>query len=161
MRRFFLYGTLMDPDVFAAVSGLESSATVLTPARLDGYERRAAKDRLFPMVRRRAGAAIDGRLTGDLPEAAAVRLVWYERALYGLTDVTVSAGTTSDVRAWLFDPYPGALPPGEAWDFEAWVGEHKAATLARLAPLARRAPRGPEIATAETMLRRAISELDL
>ena len=161
MRRFFLYGTLMDPDVFAAVSGLDPSAVLLTPARLDGYQRHGAKGRLFPMVRRRNGAAIDGRLTDDLPEAAAVRLVWYERALYGLTDVTVSADSTGEVRAWLFDPYPGALPPGGGWDFEAWVREHKTATLARLAPLIRRAPRGPEMATAETMLRRAIAELEL
>jgi hypothetical protein len=60
--RLFLYGTLRDPDLLAALAGC---AIPFTPARLRGWRRVALLDSGYPTLRRARGVVEGGGRSGE------------------------------------------------------------------------------------------------
>jgi hypothetical protein len=125
--RFFFYGTLIDPDVRRIVLG-ELAPAEVERAMLSGWERVKVRNATFPMIRRRAGARVEGVLARGLDAEARRRLVAYEdESAYDVFEVAVALASGKRLGAWVFAPPPGgALAAGRgAWRFDDWERRHK------------------------------------
>jgi len=135
--RFFFYGTLIDPDVRRVVLG-ELAPAEVERATLAGWERVPVRNATFPMIRRLAGARVEGVLVRGLDTEARRRLVTYEdESSYDMLEITVALATGRRVGAWVFAPPPdGTLAPGRGtWRFDDWERRHKRDFLRSIAGL--------------------------
>lgn len=95
--RLFLYGTLLDPNLLAALAG---HSVPLTPATLRGWRRVALFGNHYPTVRRARGIVEGGLATVKRPALA--RLTAYERPRYHLMHVVVrTAKGNIAARTWI------------------------------------------------------------
>ena len=112
-HRFFLYGTLCDPELFGIVAGAPLDAL---PATLEDARAVLAEGEAFPVL-----VDGDGTAEGVVVEvdgAAKARLESYEFGFRSaLREVHVSEGRVS---ALVFVPEAGQWAEGEAWSLEAW-----------------------------------------
>lgn len=156
MHSFFVYGTLMDPDVLANVIGRRATPDELAPATLAGWQRRGVRAADFPMVLPSPGDSVEGLLAGPFGEDEAVRLVHFEHGYYGLKQVEVQTAAGA-VPCWLFAPLPGALEPGGPWDLQSWHAQGKSRFLARVGNR-RMTPAATELAEARRVLHTAVQK---
>lgn len=102
--RVFLYGSLMDPAVFARRAGTAAPLAAARPALLEGWRRVTLRGTPFPTLLRAPAAAVDG-LVVDLPASLLPPLHAYEGALYRFLPVRVlSDGQRLAARAWIARP---------------------------------------------------------
>ncbi|WP_144299497.1 gamma-glutamylcyclotransferase family protein [Elioraea rosea] len=102
--RVFLYGSLMDPAVFARRAGTAEPLASARPGLLEGWRRVTLRGTPFPTLLRAAGEAVDG-LVADIPPALLPPLHAYEGALYRFLRVRVlSEGQYLAARAWISRP---------------------------------------------------------
>ncbi len=102
--RVFLYGSLMDPAVFARVAGTATPLEAARPALLEGWRRVTLRGTPFPALIRDAGSAVDG-LVAEIPPALLPALHAYEGALYRFVPLRVQCeGRRLAVRAWIARP---------------------------------------------------------
>jgi gamma-glutamylcyclotransferase (GGCT)/AIG2-like uncharacterized protein YtfP len=96
----FVYGTLLDPRVFARFAGRAPLHRAL-PARLPGFRRVALRGTPYPTLLRGAGE-VAGLLLPRLAPAAMARLSAYEGASYALVPLCVATPRgPRRVRAWM------------------------------------------------------------
>jgi hypothetical protein len=111
--RVFLYGSLMDPAVFARRAGTAAPLAAARPALLSGWRRVALRGTPFPTLIKAPGEAVDG-LVAELPPALLPPLHAYEGALYRFLPVRVlSGGALLAARAWI--ARPDRADPRRAW----------------------------------------------
>lgn len=84
----FAYGTLLFPEVMAAVTGRAGSAV---DARLEGFARRALRGVCYPGLLPCAGARVEGRLWTDVQPRELARLDEFEGRRYRRQPVRVIA----------------------------------------------------------------------
>jgi hypothetical protein len=102
--RVFLYGSLMDPAVFARVAGTAAPLAAARPGLLAGWRRVALRGTPYPTLIAAPAEAVDG-LVLDLPAALLPALHAYEGALYRFLRVRVLCdGVTLAARAWIARP---------------------------------------------------------
>jgi hypothetical protein len=102
--RVFLYGSLMDPAVFAAVAGTAAPLAAARPALLAGWRRVTLRGTAYPTLVEARGEATDG-LVVILPPALLPRLHAYEGRLYRFLPLRVrSEGRLVAARAWIARP---------------------------------------------------------
>ena len=80
----FAYGTLMDPEIMARVSGVESRSA---DAVLEGYVRKAVRGEVYPAITPQKGASVEGVLYFDLTPEVVERLDRFEGPLCRRTGV--------------------------------------------------------------------------
>lgn len=122
---FFFYGTLMDPDVLAAVIGRKMLPGRMKPATLAGWRRVGLKGTPYPVIV--PGVAADtvaGIVVAGLTAADVRNLKRFEGAAYGIETVTVAADDGT-VSASAFVPLKGVAATDTEWDFETWRRRHK------------------------------------
>jgi gamma-glutamylcyclotransferase (GGCT)/AIG2-like uncharacterized protein YtfP len=111
--RVFLYGSLMDPDVFARVAGTAAPVEAARPALLPGWRRVFLRGTPFPTLVRDPSGAVDGLLAA-IPPALLPALHAYEGALYRFLPVRVlSDGAIRAARAWV--ARPDRADPSRSW----------------------------------------------
>lgn len=123
---FFFYGTLMDPDVLAAVIGRKMLPGRMKPATLAGWRRIGLKGTPYPVIV--PGAAADtvaGIMAAGLTAADVRNLKRFEGAAYGIETVSVSLDGGGPVSASVFVPAKGVATTDTEWDFETWRRRHK------------------------------------
>lgn len=123
---FFFYGTLMDPDVLAAVVGRRILPARTQPATLAGFRRVGLKGTPYPVIV--PGAAADtvaGVVVAGLTAADVRNLKRFEGAAYGIETVSVSLGGGATANARVFVPTKGVAATDTEWDFETWRRRHK------------------------------------
>jgi hypothetical protein len=99
----FVYGTLLDPRVFARFAGRGPLRRALK-ARLAGWQRVPLRGTPYPTLRRGAGE-VAGLLLPRLSPAAMRRLAAYEGASYRLAPVRVlTVRGLRRARAWIAPP---------------------------------------------------------
>ncbi len=127
MLSFFFYGTLMDPDLRAAVLGGPCGS--LRPAVLAGYRRRIIAGHDYPAVTPARGADVSGLLAEGVSPAMAARASAYEGEQYDAFSLTVTAedGTLRD--AWIFLLVADVRLSARDWSLDAWRKRHKALAL--------------------------------
>jgi hypothetical protein len=102
--RVFLYGSLMDPAVFARAAGTAALLAAARPALLAGWRRVTLRGTPFPTLVTASAEAVDG-LVVDLPAPLLPPLHAYEGALYRFLPVRVlSDGRRLAARAWIARP---------------------------------------------------------
>jgi len=130
--RLFFYGTLLDADVRKLVLGPDAGAVILTPARLDGWQRRKARGKSYPVIQPAPGQSVEGAVTGALAPRVVAKLTAYEGPGYALVPCRAALADHTDVAAHVYEPNE-RLPADEAgWDLAAWQARDKAPFLARL-----------------------------
>lgn len=123
---FFFYGTLMDPDVLAAVIGRRVLPGRMKPATLAGWRRVGLKGTPYPVIV--PGAAADvvaGILVTGLTAADVRNLERFEGAAYGIETMSVTLGGGGSTSASVFMPAKGVAATDKEWDFETWRRRHK------------------------------------
>ena len=128
MTTLFAYGTLLFPDVLAAVVGRSLTAE---PATLGGYVRRGVIGEIFPaMVEGERHDRVVGVLYVGLDDREWSRLDRFEGDLYERHRVRI--GTRDAFTYVLASAWRHRLGV-EPWDPDAFARDHLEAFLARLA----------------------------
>jgi gamma-glutamylcyclotransferase (GGCT)/AIG2-like uncharacterized protein YtfP len=116
----FAYGTLMCPEIMIRVV---TTLPASLPARLDHYRRGPLLGVDYPAIFACNGAAVDGLLYLDLPEAAWSRLDDFEDKIYSRQPVTVQLADGRRLAAETYvlrDEYHWRLGQA-AWSFEEFL----------------------------------------
>lgn len=125
-HRFFLYGTLRDPELFEVVAGVTFAPRAAT---LKGARVFWAEGESFPVIVEGGGSA-EGVVV-EVDDAARERLDFYEIGFgYTVEERVVSTGSGEET-AQVYCPEPDRWPAGDAWSLEDWQAGH--AALTRLA----------------------------
>lgn len=136
----FLYGTLRDPDILAAVLGRTVAVRQLIAATAPDCVAVYFPGRVHPALLRRPGSAAPGLLlvqaSADLLALDAFEGDEYRR---GSVQAMVAAGP---VAAEVYWPAMPVAPSAAAWTLDHWIREHKPQVLARETELARAARAG-------------------
>ncbi|KAK0710532.1 hypothetical protein B0T21DRAFT_376738 [Apiosordaria backusii] len=125
---FFLYGTLMDPEVLMVVAML-GNLPQLQDAWIEGFEMKMWNG-IYPTLLPNEGA--QGRISGKAWQAntmaQCLRLQRYETSAYEVADCRIHLGEDELVKGlvfkWAKDPKSAELADG-AFDLDHWQRTHK------------------------------------
>jgi hypothetical protein len=129
---FFFYGTLLDDDVFALVTGRSVATRDRCRAVADGYRRVFREGASYPILIAAAGGRVDGALVSGVGLRETERLKTFEGDEYDLIPISVHAHNRGQVRAHAFMAKTWVPGSAEAWNLAAWRRRHKQRYLARL-----------------------------
>ena len=130
---YFFYGTLMDVDVLARVTGRPRRAIQLLSARIEGYRPVRVPGATYPVLTPDPSRHADGKLLLGVTAREAARLKRFEGVEYIVGRLSVDAEGLGRVAAQTFLPRPGLTPRYLApWTFDDWQRRHKRAYLAHL-----------------------------
>ncbi len=125
LRRVFLYGTLRDHALLAAVLGRPAGPGDLAEAALPDHAAHRVVPGAYPVIRPEPGAVAPGLLLSGLTAEEVGRLSYYEGAFgYGTEPIEVVSGGTS-VRALVFWPDGRHLHTDGHWDLARWQDEDR------------------------------------
>ena len=125
----FVYGTLRDPDLLAAVLNRPLRPGALLPAHAPGFRAVPYPNRLYPALIRAPGATADGLLLTDLSPFERDLLDAFEGDEYRRGPIAAII----DFELHEADAYlPAIAVPHTApdWSLAAWQSQHKPAVLA-------------------------------
>ncbi len=119
-RHVFAYGTLMFPEVLAAVTG---RLRMGEPATLAGFRRWRVRDRVYPAITEEPGASVQGQLYRDLKPGELGMLDRFESEFYDRCELTVTDGDGQSLSAWAWVLRPGRewMISRDPWSPEAFV----------------------------------------
>jgi len=126
--QLFVYGTLCDGDLRAAVLGRRLGADQIVAALAEGWQAVLAGGRDYPMLVHAPGAQAMGLLLLGLTAADFARLDAYEGAEYRLAGIGVH-GPAGPGSAMAYLPVLAPPPPYRAWSLATWQVNRKQATL--------------------------------
>ncbi|WP_052726515.1 gamma-glutamylcyclotransferase family protein [Devosia epidermidihirudinis] len=124
----FVYGTLRDDDVLAAVLCHAVDDKHVKSATALGYQALCYPGRTYPALVASAGATAMGQLLGDLTATDLARLDAFEGAEYQRVRITVLVGTTPQL-ALAYLPTIDIADDSATWSLEYWRAHHKAAMM--------------------------------
>ena len=116
----FAYGTLMRREIMEEAAGEGCTGR---KAVLEGYERRAVRDEVYPAIVARPGGRVDGIVYTGVSARAADRLDRFEGELYARSEVRVRCEDGGELPAWTYVAAAGregALAE-EGWSFEEFL----------------------------------------
>jgi hypothetical protein len=136
----FLYGTLRDPEILAAVLGRSPSGDDLVLATAPDCAAVGFPDRPYPALVRRAGSVAEGLLLKRVTPRDIAALDAFEGEEYrrGPIAVAVASAVLPAEVYWPAIPVPPSSPD---WTLDRWTREHKQRVLARETALAHAARR--------------------
>ena len=138
---FFFYGTLLDDEVFALVTGRSLDPPERCRATIDGYCRVFREGASYPILIATASGRVDGALVSGLGPKETERLKTFEGNEYDLVQLIVRRHTGRPVAAHVFMAKTWVTGSTDPWDLAHWRHRHKRRYLARL--------RGPVTWTAD------------
>jgi gamma-glutamylcyclotransferase (GGCT)/AIG2-like uncharacterized protein YtfP len=120
----FAYGTLMDPEIMAQVSG---SVCRSETATLHQYVRKKVRGEVYPAIIEQQGSSVDGVVYFDVSEAACERLDTFEGSLYVRTETAVICNNGECVKAYAYviKAGHGHQLSGADWNYEKFLANHK------------------------------------
>ncbi|MGR8946793.1 MAG: gamma-glutamylcyclotransferase family protein [Gammaproteobacteria bacterium] len=131
MSNLFVYGTLMEPRVFEAVTGFSVSMHMAT---LNGYRRFAFSGECYPgIVPGEDSDSVNGALIFDLSPATWQRLDDYEGRMYERREVFVSVDETERTAAmsYVVKPFYCHKLTNRDWDYDDFRANHLQRYLSR------------------------------
>lgn len=136
-RPLFVYGTLRDPELLAAVLGRRVDPRAVAAAEAPGFRTVHYPGRTYPALIRSAGEAAQGQILLGLSRLERRVLDAYEGEEYrrGLIPVLVEQ-EMHEAETYL--PTLVIAPTAEAWTLENWQKIHKPTVLASEGRLAAR-----------------------
>lgn len=127
MLSFFFYGTLMDPDLRAAVLGGPCGS--VRPAVLAGYRPRIVAGRDYPAIAPAKDASVSGLLIDGVSPAMAARASVYEGDQYAAMSLAVTTEDGAVCDAWTFLPLADVCLSTRDWSLDAWQQRDKSRVL--------------------------------
>lgn len=128
----FFFGTLLDPDVRALVTGVAPETLELRPASLPGFARHRVRGRSYPMLVPAPGRRIEGMICRGAGPLAIRRLNAYEGAEYAAELRVALDHHGQPMPAWVYvAASDGLQPTSEPWELVDWQARHKATFMAR------------------------------
>lgn len=111
----FTYGSLMFPEVWEKVTGLNAPGMAAT---LDGHVACRIRGQSYPVLRKEQGGLVSGVLYKTVPPEAVARLDVFEGSFYERVPVTVGTKEGRPQPAWVYraarPDHPDILP--ERWE---------------------------------------------
>ena len=153
----FVYGTMRDEDVLAAVLGSVPSGVRTEPASISGFVVARVPGESYPYLEPVDGARASGALVRGLDEECLDRIRYFEGEEYEFVECTAERADGARVAAVCFGGVSIARSPIVAWSLERWQAEEKPRFLAmtrEFMALWRRAPADQ----AEALWRRLLRE---
>ena len=120
----FVYGTLMDREIFQIVAGeLPSSDQAI----LHGYIRKQVIGEVYPAIAERTESEVVGILYDNLSETALHRLDRFEGDQYDRCRVKVSlqTGQFADAQVYVFAEKSKQRLSSDNWDYQAFLNGEK------------------------------------
>lgn len=129
----FVFGTLMDPDVFDLVTGRRLASYVTRPARLDAMARRRAAGEHYPVLVPDPSASVDGFVVEGLAGEALSRARFFEGEEFELERgrVRLIAGDVV-IEARFFADRTNDEHTDQPWRLVDWQRDAKAALMPRI-----------------------------
>lgn len=125
----FVYGTLQDPDVLAAVLGRPVDVGALAPAQAPGHHAVTYPGRVYPALVAASGAIAPGLLIDGLDTLDLAVLDAFEGDEYRRAEIDITqAGRT--LRAQVYLPAIAIAPDAAPWSLVDWTKRHKPAVIA-------------------------------
>jgi gamma-glutamylcyclotransferase (GGCT)/AIG2-like uncharacterized protein YtfP len=137
----FLYGTLRDPDILAAVLGRTVAEHDLVAATAPDCAAVYFPGQLYPALVRRLGGAAPGLLLASATKGDLMALDAFEGDEYRRGPVRVKTAT-GPVAAEGYWPTVAVASSAADWTLDRWMREHKSQVLLRETELARAARLG-------------------
>ena len=134
----FIYGTLRDPDILAAVLGRTVAAAALTPATAEGHKCVYYPGQVYPALLAQPGASAPGALLHGLSDADLAVLDAYEGAEYRRASILVQTEAGA-VTALAYIPTQDIAPDAAVWILETWTTTHKPIVLTHESEVAKTA----------------------
>lgn len=124
----FLYGTLMDDEIFTLITGSSLSEAGARPAILHGHRVTGIAGLTYPMLTEETDGKVRGLITGPLDDEQFRRIQFYEGGEYALVPVTVETDTGNQ-SANIFGGSAKAVSDGLPWTLDRWQRADKAITV--------------------------------
>ncbi|MDH4317976.1 MAG: gamma-glutamylcyclotransferase [Desulfobulbaceae bacterium] len=120
----FVYGTLLDPEIFYRITGVQPKAVA---GVLADHERRLVREEVFPAIIAQSGATVSGLVYADLSPFVMDLLDRYEGELYRRREVLVRLADHTTVRAetYVIADWAAHLLTQEAWSLEEFRKKDK------------------------------------
>jgi hypothetical protein len=132
MRFFFVYGSLLDPDLTALVVGRRLPPSAWVPATLSGFSRRKARGVSHPIAVRDPKGMVRGAVIGGFSEREVARLTIYEGPRYHTVPLKVRIGGRLTVVS-VFEPKVNAFQPVDGeWSLAEWQRRDKKKFVERM-----------------------------
>jgi gamma-glutamylcyclotransferase (GGCT)/AIG2-like uncharacterized protein YtfP len=128
----FFYGTLLDDDVFALVTGRSILPGDRCWAAIDGYLRVFREGASYPILVATADGRVDGALVAKVGPRETERLKTFEGDEYDLVQRIVHRHNGGLVSAHVFMAKTWVAGSADAWNLAHWRRRHKRRYLARL-----------------------------
>ncbi|MGZ8409581.1 MAG: gamma-glutamylcyclotransferase family protein, partial [Hyphomicrobium sp.] len=132
---FFFYGTLLDDDVFALVTGRSTAPHDRCRAAIHGHLRVFREGASYPILVAAAGGRVDGALVAGLGPKETERLKTFEGDEYDLVQLVVHRHNRGPASAYVFMAKTWVAGSAEEWDLAHWRRRHKRRYVARLRKL--------------------------
>jgi gamma-glutamylcyclotransferase (GGCT)/AIG2-like uncharacterized protein YtfP len=124
----FVYGTLRDPDILAAVLARPLNGGAMLAATAPGFRTVAYPGRIYPALQRAPGEAARGLILTDLTAFEMDLLDAFEGSEYRREIIPTMIDEELH-EAWAYQPAI-VIPAGaEIWTLEAWQAAHKPRVL--------------------------------
>lgn len=127
--RLFFFGSLMDMELLALVTGRAVDDLEVAGAALHGFVRRRARGESFPIVVPHPGGRVAGALVTGLTAADVDRIQYFEGSDYALQCFGVEL-SDERVEALVFVPTARLEPEAAEWDFDSWSRQERAMCIA-------------------------------
>jgi gamma-glutamylcyclotransferase (GGCT)/AIG2-like uncharacterized protein YtfP len=127
MLSFFFYGTLMDPDLRAAVLG--GPSPFVHPGSLSDYRRAPIASQDYPGIAPSPGHVVEGLLVQNLTPEMAARASLYEGDQYEARLLSVQTEDGTEHSAWTYVSLPGLRLAAGDWCLDTWQRRRKALTV--------------------------------
>ena len=120
----FAYGTLMDPEIMAQVSG---AAFQSQKATLFQYDRKTVWGEVYPAIIKRNGGAVEGIIYFDISEETFDRIDKFEGPLYVRKKVMATCDNGESVGTFTYVISPTAVHQlsDDDWSYEYFLENDK------------------------------------
>ncbi|MGB0632762.1 MAG: gamma-glutamylcyclotransferase family protein [Alphaproteobacteria bacterium] len=125
---YFFYGTLIDPDIRAAVLGRAAADLSPVDDTLSGWRTVFVSGKTYPVIVPSAAHSVRGVRMAIPDPALRQRLRYFEGPEYDIATLKLVSGESANV---FVGSKPGR-PGSRGWEFDIWQRRHKARFLARI-----------------------------
>lgn len=125
----FVYGTLRDPEIRAAVLNGETSDVNVSAASLPDHELFRVKGRSYPMIVEFRRSIVHGQLLEGLTAEQLRRLDAFEGDEYMRGPILVLDAAGRQLRAQVYRPRSGVRRDRRRWSLEQWSPRERRAML--------------------------------
>ena len=138
MRTWFFYGTLLDEDVFRAVTGRALASFNPDPGRALHHRKVFLPGQSYPTLLRSAGKHADGVICRRLPTTVGRDISEYEGPDYVIRRVPVLLDSGTRIAADCFIAKSSPTSAARNWDLESWAAsDNRKITLGRIRHMGR------------------------